>query len=1628
MTQVLKPTRVTHSLLLVALLLAPAIAVLGPVEAQVTPPEPPTPPSACTSKITKVVASPFYAETGQTIEVTVFLGVTQEGGSGVVDLNITIERPDGTAISPFDPDTVRADVPGSKKFSFTAGSEAGRGDINASLLLVPSTQFGTPPTNYCAPDLTPGSGSVTWGYWVNSKPDLRVTEVNFVEHFDAGANAPETGPGAHEPLSSLLNYTRYPTVTTGTTPCSENSPSAPSQVHFNITLANDGDAGFFAHPYTSAGGDHTGGLPLRIATKDGLFPVGSFLGDLYKVYVAPHDSVHLILNMSNYSMVGKAGLRSLQVIVDSDGAYPETEEGNNAFPADPTTDHIFDIAAPDLVGEWVTQPTREGDNVKGQVRMSNAGSHFAGSVLEAGTAAEVAGICHSRDGDAVWARVYVDVADANHELFSFQDNLTAGETGEGKEFTSAQALKAGVHSIVLVVDAANRTGRTLATELNETNNRVVAETEIAVLDVDTPAIGNVTCPTNPPCTGRANARINISGILTDDADFTDTAHNHIFVNVTYPDSTNLAFPVVNDAIGGIVANASDAKRYEWWFNSSYAQEGSYSIFVQAQDAVHNVSSSVFSLLLTDFPKIVESVAVKVCTQDITTTNASSITCNLNHTAYVPPGNFTPGGQATPVQVGNALNLTFRVPPDATGLANEWKSTARKTIALWDADGNFRGNYTVQPVCWNNATANTPAGAQEVACDTTVLPNGQPSPTASVYPCTDTSANCYNFTFRAAFALDSTSGGEITTNGTLSGADLGCNYNPSTAFAAQSVRFDSPGPWNVTMWVGDAGSPTCGYRANGFPGTPLYIFELWAAPNTTITGVSVGGASGNSINALTDAVVRANLTVNTTAGPLKAAVVDVYRSNGTADVLVHSFNMTHPGGTYFDAPNRTGIYEARIGTGLGSLLDQAGSYRWVIGVKDANHTWSYSNTNGSVCSPSIDGCNPTKFLLVVQDTRSPTVANAQVNIAGAPGIEVTDVQATTNISFSANVDDDTRITVEAVVQRDNGAEVLRLPMARLSNVSTVYATDNVTTGPGSQLPEGAYRLIVHVVDSANNPADSPVKTFTVAGNLGPSYSNLSPAPGAFGARGGSVSVDVSDPLQGVRSDTIEVRVGPNGTATEPVLLLVKTPLDANPFPHTVRVSFQLGSQFGHGANVAVNVTAKDGSPDQLTGSVQWNFTVDGQPPRTTVSCSRSFPVPCGTAGQQVVVRGDTNISLVGTDADPIVVSGLKAVRYTVEAAGQAVSTQDVPGSSATFTLAGRPDGSYTVRFQSLDNAGNAEPERSMALILDTQGPQVQNVVRSQTPGGANVSAIITDLYADVANATLFFRTDVAGYQPVAMQRLGETRGWFAELGSTRRGTRVCYYIEASDFLGNTGSNGSSIAPECFTAENHPPRLQVLEPSDGESVGSTMTVRWDTGDLDGDPVSVALSLRRSGDVQLRAVPLSNEEQGRRVKSFSTTDLVPGPYQVRLDAVDNQPFNNRTTRVLNVTLGGNASSGTPIFDSATIDVGQQVRVRVTIAKAVADIQAQLLRDGRIVDRAPMDQNPPGSTTYEATFIVREPGVYRVVVVGTYADGQPFEIQGASTLTVRGGGIGLDALVIVGLAAVVVVLAGAGLRRRGL
>jgi hypothetical protein len=117
-----------------------------------------------------------------------------------------------------------------------------------------------------------------------------------------------------------------------------------------------------------------------------------------------------------------------------------------------------------------------------------------------------------------------------------------------------------------------------------------------------------------------------------------------------------------------------------------------------------------------------------------------------------------------------------------------------------------------------------------------------------------------------------------------------------------------------------------------------------------------------------------------------------------------------------------------------------------------------------------------------------------------------------------------------------------------------------------------------------------------------------------------------------------------------------------------------------------------------------YPPDTTPPVTAIALSE----PKHQVGSTTYVSGSTLFELSASDA-----SGVKEIKYRVDNGPWNAYT-------AGFTLSGFSDGSHTISYYSVDNAGNTETEKTLKIILDKIPPTISEASPTGTIGSTSVT--------------------------------------------------------------------------------------------------------------------------------------------------------------------------------------------------------------------------------------------------------------------------------------------------------------------
>jgi hypothetical protein len=397
-------------MLLVFLTLPSLLAVVPPGDAQGT---------VCIGQIQTVDALPsIWVNRGDTVNVKIF--VSGSNGAvptlqGYLPVEVDVAYAGGSPVSigppvNFVPPQTRQDI------QFTVPGDAGEGFATITV-----KEQAPPANDNCVWADGTGAGSVSWGVWVDKKPDLYVPAqspfsgctapcggVYLVRHDDTSSVLDD-----HENMTAGENLTRYPDVA-GV--CTEertgpNTPAGPQpyygQAHFGIVIGNRGTADF-ATPEPQ-GQDLTGDHHALNVTVDVLVD-GQLLARERVPLSGPlaPGAFGNVTFPAVWGLARNAGPHNVTVALDPLRTIPQTDGTNDV------SSRVVRVEGPRLHVDVRAMGLYADDRVRGTVTITNTGTTRAGSV-DALTAPDSL-LCMSTTGGNFVSRAYVDQVDAQHLL------------------------------------------------------------------------------------------------------------------------------------------------------------------------------------------------------------------------------------------------------------------------------------------------------------------------------------------------------------------------------------------------------------------------------------------------------------------------------------------------------------------------------------------------------------------------------------------------------------------------------------------------------------------------------------------------------------------------------------------------------------------------------------------------------------------------------------------------------------------------------------------------------------------------------------------------------------------------------------------------------------------------------------------------------------------------------------------------------------------------------------------------------------------------------------------------------------------------------------------------------------
>jgi Chitobiase/beta-hexosaminidase C-terminal domain/Bacterial Ig domain len=850
-----------------------------------------------------------------------------------------------------------------------------------------------------------------------------------------------------------------------------------------------------------------------------------------------------------------------------------------------------------------------------------------------------------------------------------------------------------------------------------------------------------------------------------------------------------------------------------------------------------------------------------------------------------------GATATP------LPLSSPAPPPAPTISSFTPASGWPGTSVTVVGSGFTGtravsfNGTAAAFTVNSGTqltATVPAGATTGPISVTT-PGGTTSSTQAIQIQVDTTPPtttiaCNSITCSGGWyetspvtvtltATDNTGGSGVkatyyTTNGSTPTTSSPVYTAPFTVSATTTVKFFS---------VDNAGN------AEAVNTLPIQIDTV--APTTAI------GCNGAACQASYASAVQVALSATDNAGG--SGVAATYyttdgsdpTSSGTAIAYSAPFTLSQTATVKFYSIDTAGNAEAVNTQAIQIQVDTTPTTTIACNSITCSTGWyktspvtvtltATDNTGGSGVKATyytIDGSTP---------TTSSTVYAGPFNVSATTTVEFFSVDNAGNAEGAKSQ----AIEIDTVA-----------PTTTISCNSTTCSTGWYTTSPvGAALAAtdntggSGVNATYYTIDGSVPTTSSPVYTapFTVSATTTVKLFSVDNAGNAEAVNSQTIEIDASAPTTTITCNGTACSSGGYNTTPVTVALTATDNTGGSGVAatyYTIDGSTPMTSSPVYTAPFTVSATAtvkffsvdNAGNAEAVKSQA---IEIDTVAPTTTIACNSTT---CSTGWYKT-----SPVTVTLTATDNTAGSGAKATYYTTN--GSTPTT-----SSTVYTAPFAVSVTTTVKFFSVDNAGNAEAVKSHAIEIDTITPTTTITCNSTTcstgwykTSPVTVALTATDNTGGSGVAATYYTTD--GTNPQTSTTAILYTGSFA----VSQTTTVRYY--SVDVAGNKGA----VKSQTIKIDAAPPVVSITSPTSGSSFAAGTKVKvtasaTDAGTGSGAPAGIASVIFYLGTTKLDTIRTSPY-----TFIWNTSKVKPGTYRLTAVATDNAG-NSTTSTVVTVTV---------------------------------------------------------------------------------------------------------------------------------
>ncbi len=851
----------------------------------------------------------------------------------------------------------------------------------------------------------------------------------------------------------------------------------------------------------------------------------------------------------------------------------------------------------------------------------------------------------------------------------------------------------------------------------------------------------------------AAAGVTISGTAA--ASIGGPAVNGQTATITIVDSTN----TVKDTYTATVTGGA------WSVNVTAAQaqglaDGSYSIKANVSDAAGNAAATASQTITVDETAPTIAITAPVAVDNIINKTEAAAGITVSGTATA--GSAAVNGQTATITIvdsTNAVKDTYTT----TVTAGAWSVNVTAAQAQGLADGSYSIKANVSDAAGNAATTATQAVAVETLAPTVLIST------------TGTTTNQASQTISGTVAVtEAAAGSTVTLFDTVNGV--------TTQIGTATVV---GGAWSTTVTLPGNGSHSIVAQDTDAAGNigssaPVVFTLATAAPTIAITAPIAGD---NIINK-SEAAAGVTISGTATAGTGGAAV------NGQTATI-----------TIVDSTSAVkDTYTATVTAGAWSVNVTAAQAQ---GLADGSYSIKAN------LSDAAGNAATTASQAITVDETSPTIAITSP-VAGDNIINKTEATAGITVSGTATAGSaavNGQIATITLVDSTN--------TVKDTYTATVTAgawSVNVTSAQALALADGSYSIKANLSDAAGNAATTATQAITVD-ETAPTIAITAPIAGdniinkTEAAAGVTISGTATAGSAAVNGQTATITIV-DGTNT--VKDTYTTTVTAGAWSVNVTASQAQGLADGS-YSIKANVSDAAGN---AAATATRAITVDETAPTIAITAPVAGDniINKTEAAAGVTISGTVTVgsaAVNGQTATITIVDSTNAVKDTYSA------TVTAGAWSVNVTAAqaqGLADGSYSIKANVSDAAGNAATTASQAIAVETLPPTVVIGTAGTTTNQASQTISGTVAVTEAAAGSTVALFDTINSVTTQIGTATVVGGaWSTTVTLSGNGAHSIV-AQDTDAAGNTGSS----APVVFTLATTAPTIAITAPVAGDNI--------------------------------------------------------------------------------------------------------------------------------------------------------------------------------------------------------------------